>query len=150
MWWFLRTWEAASASRAGNFPEYAMLLIAARRLNRPVRWRASRSEAFLSDDHGQRQSTRLRGLALDSGGRFSCARIRQPGESRRLSGRPRPNPAIGNLGGLSGMYRIPAISARVRGVFTNTQPLSPYRGAGRPEATYAIERLLELAAGRTL
>lgn len=131
--------------KGGNFPEYALLLAAARRLNRPVRWRASRSEAFLSDDHGRDSHQTVR-LALDGDGRFLALEFDSLANLGAYLAGHGPTPAIGNLGGLSGMYRIPALAARVRGVFTNTQPLSPYRGAGRPEATYAIERLVELAA----
>lgn len=131
--------------KGGNFPEYALLLVAARRLKRTVRWTASRSEAFLSDDHGRDSHQTVR-LALDADGRFLALEYDSVANLGAYLAGHGPTPAIGNLGGLSGMYRIPAIAARVRGVFTNTQPLSPYRGAGRPEAIYAVERLLELAA----
>ncbi|MBO6538031.1 MAG: xanthine dehydrogenase family protein [Rhizobiaceae bacterium] len=131
--------------KGGNFPEYALLLLAARRLKRPVRWSASRSEAFLSDDHGRDSHQKVR-LALDAEGHFLALDFDCLANLGAYLAGHGPTPAIGNLGGLSGMYRIPAIAARVRGIFTNTQPLSPYRGAGRPEATYAIERLVDIAA----
>ena len=127
-------------------PEYVALLWAARRLGRTVRWVADRTEDFLSGVHGRDNLTRAR-LALDAEGRFLALDVE----------------TIGNLGAyvsalgpgahtnapstaMGGLYAIPAIHMDVRGAFTNTVPLDAYRGAGKPEANYVIERLIDIAA----
>ena len=130
------------------YPEWVMLLWAARRLGRPVRWVAERSEEFLSAAQGRDNHTRGR-LALDREGRFLALEVSTvanlgayvstngPGNSTNS-----PSTAMG------GVYAIPAMSMSVRGVFTNTVPIDAYRGAGKPEANYLTERLVELAARR--
>jgi aerobic carbon-monoxide dehydrogenase large subunit len=128
-------------------PESILALVGARRLERPVLWVAERAESFLSDFHARDNHTIAR-LALDRDGHFLALRVEtiaNIGAYISLNGLHTPT---NNLGGLSGVYRTPAIFARVIGVFTNTQPTAPYRGAGRPEATYAIERVIDVAARR--
>lgn len=128
-------------------PESILALVGARLIDRPVLWVAERSEAFASDFHA-RDNHSTATLALDAEGRFLALRvdtIANIGAYISLNGL---NSSTNNLGGLSGVYRTPAIFTRVTGVFTNTQPTAPYRGAGRPEATYAIERVIDVAARR--
>ncbi len=130
--------------KSGAYPEDVLVLWAAKRLGRPVRWISERRESFLSDDHGR--DVRIDAeLALDKDGKFLGLRGKfDVNIGCYLSGRSLF--MIGNLGGIAGVYRIPTIVASVRGIFTNRQTSAPYRGAGRPEATYAIERLIDLAA----
>jgi len=128
------------------YPEYVMLLWAARRLGQPVRWLAQSSEEFVSAAQGRANQTRAR-LALDAGGRFLALDVftiadlgaylssNGPGAATRA-----PSTAMG------GVYAIPAIFMDVRGAFTNTVPIDAYRGAGKPEANYIIERLIDAAA----
>ena len=131
--------------KGSPFPEDAMVLWAARRLGRPVRWTAGRSESFLSDYHA-RDNVATVSLALDKDGIFLALRVASRANLGAYLAFNTPHPAAGNLGGLAGVYRTPHIHAEVLGVFTNTQPNAPYRGAGRPEATYAIERIIDIAA----
>ncbi|MBI4182816.1 MAG: xanthine dehydrogenase family protein [Proteobacteria bacterium] len=134
--------------KGGLFREYILVLWAARRLGRPVKWTCERSEAFLSDDHA-RDNIAEAALALDEEGRFLGLEVRSVANlGAYLSFRGAHSPT-NNLGSLSGVYTTPAVHAEVRGVFTNTQPTSPYRGAGRPEASYVIERLIDVAAAET-
>jgi carbon-monoxide dehydrogenase large subunit len=125
--------------------EHALVLWAARLLDRPVRWVADRTESFLSDFHA-RDNDSVVELALDAEGNFLALRIRTVANLGAYLAFNTPHSPTNNLGGLAGVYRTPAILAEVRGAFTNTQPTAPYRGAGRPEATYAIERVIDLAA----
>lgn len=125
--------------------EHALVLWAARMLGRPVRWIADRTESFLSDFHA-RDNDSVVELALDTEGTFLALRIRTVANLGAYLAFNTPHSPTNNLGGLAGVYRTPAILAEVRGAFTNTQPTAPYRGAGRPEATYAIERVIDLAA----
>ena len=127
------------------FPEYGLLLWAARMVGGPVRWTATRAESFLSDYHARDNDSTVE-LALDGDGIFLGLRIRTVANLGAYLGFNTPHPSTNNLGGLAGTYRTPQIHAEVTGVFTNTQPMAPYRGAGRPEATYAIERVIDVAA----
>ncbi len=134
--------------KGGLFAEDILVLWAARRLGRPVKWLCERSEAFISDDHA-RETLVEAALALDAEGRFLGIRydaLANLGACVSLRG---AHPPTNNLGSLSGPYTTPAIRADVRGVFTNTRPTSSYRGAGRPEATYVLERLISAAAAET-
>jgi aerobic carbon-monoxide dehydrogenase large subunit len=131
--------------KGSPFPEHILVLWAAKRLGRPVRWTATRSESFLSDFHARDNFTNV-ALALDKAGRFLGLKVRTKANLGAYLGFNTPHSPTNNLGGLSGVYTTPAIHAEVLGVFTNTQPTAPYRGAGRPEATYAIERVIDLAA----
>ena len=128
------------------YPEMALVLWAARRLGRPVKWIAERTEGFVSDTQGRDHVMRAE-LALAADGRFLALRIASTanlGAYVSTFGAMIPtNPVAVVLGGV---YDIPAIHYRVKGVFTNTVPVDAYRGAGRPEAAYAMERLVELAA----
>ncbi len=131
--------------RNAPMPEYPLVLWMARQLGRPVRWVASRSESFLGDPHARDNLTTAR-LGLDGQGRFLALQVKTLANQGAYYNRSTPQVATGNIGGLAGVYRTPAVHALVHGVHTHTQPTSPYRGAGRPEATFAIERLIDIAA----
>ena len=139
---------AASAPRLFCYREYALAAVAAQRLARPVKWIADRNEHFLGDAQGRDNVTSAR-LALDADGRFIALEvdlIADMGAYLSCYG-----PFIPYLGaGMSpGLYDIAACHVRVRGVYTNTVPVDAYRGAGRPEASYLIERLVDVAAHET-
>ena len=127
------------------YPEYILTLWAARLIGRPVRWIAERGEGLISD-HQARDNRSTVELALDKDGKFLALRVNtiaNLGAYLALSGVHCPT---NNLGGLAGTYRIPAFDVTVTGVFSNTLPTSAYRGAGRPEASYCIERIIDVAA----
>jgi carbon-monoxide dehydrogenase large subunit len=128
------------------YPEHAALLVAARRVERPVRWRASRLESFLSDTHGR--DGLLEGeLALDAEGTFLALRVRTAVGIGAYATTYAAVVATNNTKNcLSSVYRFPAIHIGAKMVLTNATPLGPYRGAGRPEAIYLIERLIDTAA----
>jgi carbon-monoxide dehydrogenase large subunit len=131
------------------YPEYAALLFAARRVGRPVKWRATRVESFLADTHG-RDGVLEGELALDATGRFLALRVRtRVGIGAYVSSFAAVFGTNNTKNCLSSVYRIPAITIDVTLAFTNAAPLGPYRGAGRPEALYLIERLIDQAAGST-
>ncbi len=131
------------------YPEYVVLLHAARELGRPVKWRGTRSEGFLSDNHG-REGVSVGELALDDDGRFIGLRVRLDTVIGAYYGAAGQVPSTRNFcGGLASVYTTPTIDVAIRGVFTNSQPIGPYRGAGRPEAVYLIERLVDEAARET-
>ena len=123
--------------------EYPLLLWAARRCGRPVKWQGSRSDTFLSDFHAR--DFRTEGaLALDANDRITAARIDYLGN---LGAYPISFAVLSNLLKMAGPpYDIPAMHVTVGGVLANTIPVSVYRGAGRPEVTQAVERLIDLAA----
>ena len=128
-------------SPCGN--EYPLLLWAARRCGRPVKWTGSRGEAFLSDYHARDIHTDA-ALALDSRDRIAGLRIDYVAN---VGAYAISFAVLSNLLKMAGPpYDIPAMHVSVRGVFTNTIPVSVYRGAGRPEVTQAVERLIDLAA----
>jgi len=127
------------------YPEYALALWAARRLGRPVRWAAGRLESFQADAHA-RDMVVDAALALDADGTFLALKVSAVAGLGAYLGPMTAHPPTNSMGGLAGVYQIPAIHVRVRGMFTHTQHTSPYRGAGRPEATYIVERLIDLAA----
>ena len=130
--------------KAGLYREEVLVLWAARRLGRPVRWVSGRSEAFLSDDQARDIDVRV-ALALDAEARFQALRVAYDiNVGAYLTGRSLA--PLNNIGGVAGVYRIPAILAEARGVLTHTLPTAAYRGAGRPEATYTIERAVDAAA----
>ena len=128
------------------YPEYAALLFAARRLARPVKWRATRVESFLADTAGR--DGMLEGeLALDADGRFLALRVRtRVGIGPYVSAFAAIFGTTNTRNCLSSVYAIPAIGIDVTLAFTNAAPLGPYRGAGRPEALYLVERLIDRAA----
>lgn len=135
----------AFGMRGAPTQEHALVLWAAREFGRPVRWAADRTEAFLSDFHA-RDNFSTAELALDADGIFLGLRVTTVANLGAYLSFNTPHSSTNNLGGLAGTYRTPHIFSEVRGAFTNCQPTAPYRGAGRPEATFAIERIIDLAA----
>jgi carbon-monoxide dehydrogenase large subunit len=135
----------AFGMKGSPYPEQALALWAARKTGRPVRWSATRNESFLSDYHARDTVSTIE-LALDRNGIFVALRIKTLANLGAYLAFNTPHSSTNNLGGLAGTYRTPHIHAEVTGVFTNTQPNAPYRGAGRPEATYALERVIDVAA----
>ena len=131
--------------KGSPYPEYGLVLWAAKRVGRPVRWTATRSESFMSDYHARDNVSTIE-LALDADGVFLGLRIRTLANIGAYLAHQAPHSSTNNLGGLAGVYRTPAIHAEVLGMFTNTHPNAPYRGAGRPEATYALEQVIDVAA----
>ena len=132
--------------RGAAYPEYFAAMMAAKRLGRPVKWVATRSETFVSDFHGRALS--LTGeLALDADGRFLAIRFDDRADLGAYGGTFGSFIATRNLTvTIGGVYRIPAVYGRTRLAYTNTVPVSAYRGAGRPDIAYAIERLVDYAA----
>ena len=130
------------------FPEDAMCFLAARRLRRPVKWTASRTESLMSDSHGRDAMTEAE-LALDDNGKFLGLRVRTNHAVGAYLGEAAPVPV--GLGSTLyvGVYEFEAVDIAVNAVFTNTTFIGPYRGAGRPEAVYVIERLVDAAARET-
>lgn len=133
-------------SKIPHYAEEVLVLWAARRVGRPVKWTAQRSESFVSDAHGRDHLTHAE-LALAQDGTFLGLRVRTVanlGAYLSTFGTAVPTYLYATL--LAGCYRTPAIHAQVRAVFTHTVPVDAYRGAGRPEATFILERLADLAA----
>src|SRR5213593_919797 len=131
--------------RSGIYPELVLVLWAAKRLGRPVKWTSSRREGLITDEAG-RDNVSTTELALDADGKFLALRV-AIGLNIGAYLTPRSaGPGTNNVGGVAGVYTTPAIHVQTTGIFTNTTVTGPYRGAGRPEATYAIERVLDLAA----
>jgi aerobic carbon-monoxide dehydrogenase large subunit len=131
--------------RSGIYPEMVLVLWAARRLGRPVKWTSDRREGFVTDEHG-RDNLSTAELALDADGAFLALRVAINLNVGAYLTQRSAGPGTNNIGGVAGVYVTPAIHHRTTGVFTNTTPTGPYRGAGRPEATYAIERVIDVAA----
>ena len=129
------------------FAEYVLTLIGAKIIGRPVYWTADRSESLACDYHARDNHSTVT-LGLDRDGIFVALDIRTVANIGAYISTNGLHSSTNNLGGLSGVYRTPHIHAHVTGVFTNTPPTAPYRGAGRPEATYAIERIIDVAAQR--
>ncbi|MGQ0654531.1 MAG: xanthine dehydrogenase family protein molybdopterin-binding subunit, partial [Betaproteobacteria bacterium] len=128
------------------YPEDVAVTWAAKQLNRPVKWTAERSESFVSDAHGRDHFT-VAELALDQDGKFLAMRVRTTANlGAYLSTFASCIPTILYATLLAGQYTTPLIHCEVTAVFTNTTPVDAYRGAGRPEATYVVERLVETAA----
>ncbi|MEX0923344.1 MAG: xanthine dehydrogenase family protein molybdopterin-binding subunit [Rhodovibrionaceae bacterium] len=128
------------------YQEHALVLFAARRLGRPVRWCGSRSESFLTDSQGRDHVTAAE-MAMDAQGRFLALKVETVANlGAYLSNFGPYIPTAASTPMLSGLYRIPAIYAEVICVLTNTVPVDAYRGAGRPEASYMMERLVDEAA----
>ncbi len=132
--------------KTGPYPEYLAILVAARRIGRPVHWMSTRAEAFLSDNHARDAVSDVE-LALDERGKFLALRIRHLGSMGAYIGAVGANIQTVNLARcLPGMYDIKLIDIGVKCVFTNTTPTAPYRGAGRPECNYILERVIDEAA----
>ncbi|MBI4182364.1 MAG: xanthine dehydrogenase family protein molybdopterin-binding subunit [Proteobacteria bacterium] len=132
-------------SRNGLYPEFLALLWAARRCGRALHWIAERTEGFLSDVHGRDNFTEAE-LALDEDGTFLAVRASTLVNLGAYVAPRAMVPTTNGLQMLCGPYRIAAAAAEVRGVFTHTSPTHVYRGAGRPEGAYVIERLVDAAA----
>jgi carbon-monoxide dehydrogenase large subunit len=126
------------------YPEYGPLLLASKLVGRPVKWTDERSESFLSDHHG-RDHQRIAELALDRDGNFLAVRLTGYGNAGAYIYPPMPatTNAVKNL---IDVYRTPAMEVNSKVVFTNTTPVGAYRGAGRPEGNYYMERLIDRAA----
>ena len=130
------------------YPEQGLALVAAKIVSRPVRWTADRTEAFLADDHGRDMRTKGE-LALDKDGRILAMRVTG---SANMGGYLSqfapfiPTHAGGRIFG--GVYRVPVLFASVKCYFSNSAPVDAYRGAGRPEAAYLMERLMDAAAAK--
>jgi carbon-monoxide dehydrogenase large subunit len=132
--------------KAGVYPEYICLLHAARALGRPVKWTEERSASFLSDQAGRDHEVRAE-LALDAQGHFLAVRLDAVGNMGAFPGNYAPMiPALGLQKNVIGVYRTPALEVKARAALTNTSPMGPYRGAGRPEGNYVMERLVDAAA----
>ena len=131
--------------RSGVYPEHVLVLWAAKRLGRPVKWTSARSEGFVSDEHG-RDNVSTAELALDADGTFLGLRVAITLNIGAYLTPRSAGPGTNNVGGLAGVYTTPAIHVQTTGVYTHMTPTGPYRGAGRPEATYAIERVIDVAA----
>lgn len=128
------------------YNEQVLVLAAARLTGRPVRWIADRGEGFQSDTHGRDQRNHAE-LALDAGGRILALRVRSLGNvGAYLSQMGAFVPTMAGTSMLTGVYHVPVAYAHVQVVVTNTAPVDAYRGAGRPEAAYVIERLMDAAA----
>ena len=127
------------------YAEYALTAWASKRLNKPVKWYSDRAESFVSDNHG-RDNLSFGELALDKDGMFLALRVRTLANLGGFPSTTPSGPPTAALGGLIGMYKTPAAHVQVKGVYTNTTPTGAYRGAGRPEAAYVIERLVDSAA----
>jgi carbon-monoxide dehydrogenase large subunit len=128
------------------YAEETALVWASKRVGRPIKWTAERSESFLSDAHGRDHVTTAE-LALDKDGRFLALRVNTTANmGAYLSTFSTCIPTILYATLLAGQYATPAIYCEVKAVFTNTAPVDAYRGAGRPEATYVVERIVETAA----
>ncbi|MEO6408767.1 MAG: xanthine dehydrogenase family protein molybdopterin-binding subunit [Burkholderiaceae bacterium] len=128
------------------YAEETALVWASKRVGRPIKWTSDRSEAFLTDAHGRDHLTTAE-LAMDDKGMFLAMRVKTIANmGAYLSTFASSVPTILYATLLAGQYKTPAIYAEVKAVFTNTAPVDAYRGAGRPEATYVVERLVETAA----
>ncbi len=133
-------------TKGWQYPEHRLVLFAAKRLRRPVRWVCDRSEAVLADEHA-RDNVSDAELALDESGRFLALRVRTLANvGAYISSERNLLATFSNVGTLTGVYDIPAAHVSVLSVMANTNGTAPYRGAGRPEATYVIERLIDDAA----
>jgi aerobic carbon-monoxide dehydrogenase large subunit len=136
----------AFGTKGWQYAEHRLVLWAARKLGRPVKWTCPRSEVIMADEHARDNVTEAE-LALDAEGRFLGLRVRTLANVGAYVSSDRNLLAtFSNVGTLVGVYTIPAAHVEVLSVMTHTNSTAPYRGAGRPEATYVIERLIEDAA----
>src|SRR6202140_579251 len=128
------------------YPEWVLVLWAARRLGRPVKWLAERGEEFVSSAQGRDNRTRAR-LGLDADGRFLALEVDTVANLGAYLSTNGPGSSTNSpASAMGGVYAIPAVFMAVRGAFTNTLPIDAYRGAGKPEANYLVERLVDRAA----
>ncbi len=130
--------------KSSVFPEYICLLHAARALGRPVKWTDERSESFLSDHHGRDHEMQAE-LALDKDGTFLAVRLSGYGNAGAFSVAVLPF-SINAVKNVVSVYKTPLLEVSTKGVLTNTTPTGAYRGAGRPEGNYYMERLIDTAA----
>ncbi len=136
-------------SKVAPYAEYAIICWASRRLERPVRWLGDRAECFVTDAHGRDHVTEVE-LALDADGKFTGLRVNTIANmGAYLSAFAPLIPTFLYATLFAGQYTTPAICCNVKAVFTNTSPVDALRGAGRPEATYLLERVIDEAAQAT-
>ena len=138
----------AFGMRSGPYPENILCLWTARLLGRPVKWTGDRTESFQSDDQARDNVSTVE-LALDADGIFLGLRVATVANLGAYLSLLGPHSSTNNLGSLSNTYRTPAVYTHVTGVFTNTNAIGPYRGAGRPEAVFCVERVIDAAARET-
>jgi carbon-monoxide dehydrogenase large subunit len=132
--------------KAAVFPEYICVLHAARALGRPIKWTDERSGSFVSDSHGRNHDV-IGELALDADGKFLAVRLTVFANMGAFLSPVAPMPGTINAAkNVQGMYRTPLIEVSTKCIFTNTSHVSAYRGAGRPEGNYYMERLIDMAA----
>ncbi len=135
--------------KAPVYPEYVCILHAAKLLGRPVKWTDERSSSFVSDSHG-RDHAQTAELALDAEGHFLAVRINGYGNLGGFQSQMGPQaPTLNTVRNVISLYRTPLLEVNTKCVFTNTTQLAPYRGAGRPEGNYYMERLIDYAATQT-
>ena len=133
-------------SKIYHYGEEAVVLAASKRLKRPVKWVADRSEAFLSDAHGRDHVTKIE-LACDLAGNMLAVRTETLANvGAYLSNFSTVTPTFLHGTLMAGPYKTPLVYVNLKAVFTNTAPVDAYRGAGRPEATYSLERIVDVAA----
>ena len=136
-------------SKIFHYAEEAIVTWAAARINRPIKWTADRTESFMSDAHGRDHVTKAK-LAMDEQGKFLGLHVSTTANmGAYLSTFATSVPTYLSATLLAGVYTTPTIYAEVKAVFTNTVPVDAYRGAGRPEATFLLERLVDIAAKQT-
>lgn len=153
--WEADTLEVVTPRVGGSFgakifvyPEQVLVLLAAERFGAAVKWVATRDEAFLTDTQGRDHRSQAR-LALDADGRFLALRVDTAANLGAFLSNYAPfNPTTCGAPVLAGAYKIAKLYTRVRGAFSNTPPVDSYRGAGRPEATYVLERVIDAAVLR--
>lgn len=132
--------------KAGLYPEQCCVLVTSKIVGRPVRWSADRTEAFLADHHGRDMRTEAEG-AFDKDGKILALRFSGTANlGGYLSGFAPFIPTLAGSRIFGGVYRVPSFFTHIKLYFTNTAPINAYRGAGRPEAAYYVERLMDIAA----
>src|SRR5436190_1124207 len=144
----MRTWHVGGSfgMKGSIYPEYVCLAHAARALGRPVKWTDERSGSFVSDHHG-RDHEMTAALALSKAGDFLALKIEGHGNVGAYVGTVAPQPPTMNVvRNVTSVYRTPFLEVSTKAMVTNTSPVSAYRGAGRPEANYYMERLIDQAA----
>ena len=135
----------AFGMRSSIYPEMPLVMWFSKLLGLPVKWSSERSEGFLGDDQARDNYTKV-SIALDENYKFLSLKVSTLAALGAFISSGGSSPPTANLGGLAGVYKTKAIYVNVKGVFTNTIPTSAYRGAGRPEASFAIERIIDHAA----
>ena len=127
------------------YDDQLLVLLASKQINRPVKWTAERTESLMSDTHA-RDNNVLAELALNKDGKFLGFRVHTQAALGAYMSMMTAHSPTNNLGGLAGVYTTPAIYTSVSGIFTNNNNTAPYRGAGRPESSLAIEKAIDRAA----